>query len=866
MPRKRARETRKQRAARLSATVPTECGEIDSVIALWIGEQFRFLVIAGFVAIAVCTILIYGQTVSVPALEYEDSFYLVHSPYIQMNNPWDRLPAIWTEPYFANFHPVTTTSWLLDRALANKDKAFDAIPFRLANLGYAVMGAALLLLLYRRLGIPKILAVLGALIWAAHPVHTEVIAWLSARKDLISLLFIVLSLLSWIWARTASTPNQWRVRHATTILLVLLAVLSKPIAVILPALFIAYEFCSAPHPGVGSWRWAESHNLPPLTRALALTGILITLGGGSAVVFKHLLTMDQMHGGWLIVLVIIVSAVLLMAAPSELELATFCQGRSIGTRVLAPAFLGTCIVFGAGCAWTFWAQNQVGAIKGGLPVLSTLNLTFDAMLSYLGKTLVPIRMSVSYNWSEYPYFSLRGAIGAVLILGAAWLAMGLGGAKDRRYRLAAFGIFWYLIALIPVSNLVPTSTKMADRYLFVPTAGAILALLALASIYASSRTKQAVVLSALLVVVCVYAFWAQSHTTIWCGATTSWNGSPQPDLSLWSAAVETNPGDTHALTSRALAYLHLIPPQADKALLDLNRALQLSEATQHKIAGDRQLILSPLYEALGDAYFTKAAQLSAAAPDADAWQDKKEAYHASLRYFELAANHPSGFASADARVLNRLAEGSAGLAVMDAQEYHSASLKQARLLDERDDLRNKSEEYLRLARQKLVAGNVSPADSNYRMVILDEGNLIFNREMGTLSDQEKASYYNQALTHYQEAASLFPDDPRPWLYEGLCHERLTAIASSAVDKQLHFEHGQTALRTALTLHSAPADYSPALAYQAMASLYAHVNDFRSALDSLQKAWQADPANPDAPHLQAEIQSIEQYLTQQRRTP
>ena len=415
MHQKRAHETRKQRAGRLASVVSDGRHQIDSPTTPWIGEQSRLLAVAGFVAITVCTLFIYHQTLTVPALDYEDSFYLVHSPYTDVRNPWNRLPAVWTEPYFANFHPVTTTTWLLDRALADKDKAFDAVPFRMAQLVYATVGAALLLLLYWRLGIPKVLAVLGALMWAAHPVHTEVVAWLSARKDLISFLFIVLSLLAWIWARNSPTTKRWRVRNATTILLTLLAVLSKPIAVILPPLFIAYEFCSAPHPGIGSWRWRERNSTPSLTRSFAFVGIFVAVGGLSAVFFRQLLMLDHMRGGWLIVVAIAISALLLVVAPSEQQMAAFREGRSIGMRVLAPAFAASSVVFGAGCAWTFWAQNQVGAIKGALPLLSTFNLTFDAMLSYLEKALVPLRMSISYNWSEYPYLSVRGVIGAGLI-------------------------------------------------------------------------------------------------------------------------------------------------------------------------------------------------------------------------------------------------------------------------------------------------------------------------------------------------------------------------------------------------------------------------------------------------------------------
>jgi hypothetical protein len=46
--------------------------------------------------------------------------------------------------------------------------------------------------------------------------------------------------------------------------------------------------------------------------------------------------------------------------------------------------------------------------------------------------------------------------------------MRLAGSPDRNRRLIAFGVFWYLIAFIPVSNLVPTSTKMADRCILTP--------------------------------------------------------------------------------------------------------------------------------------------------------------------------------------------------------------------------------------------------------------------------------------------------------------------------------------------------------------------------------------------------------------
>src|SRR5215471_20086267 len=253
MTRKRPR-ARKEQASRVAK--PEVAGK-NNGNTTWSSPREASVMIAAAALVVLSIAGIYWQTVQVPTIGYEDPFYLVNSSYVRSAAPLSRLSAVWNEPYFANFHPVTTTTWLLDRVLADKSKPFDALPFRLTHLAYAAIGAVLMIPLYRRLGIPAILAGAGAMLYAIHPVHTEVVAWLSARKDLTSLIFIVLAFLAWLWAAASATSNQWRIRYSLTILLVLLAVLSKPVAVILPALFIAYEFCSQPHGGLTRWGWSS---------------------------------------------------------------------------------------------------------------------------------------------------------------------------------------------------------------------------------------------------------------------------------------------------------------------------------------------------------------------------------------------------------------------------------------------------------------------------------------------------------------------------------------------------------------------------------------------------------------------------------
>ena len=48
--------------------------------------------------------------------------------------------------------------------------------------------------------------------------------------------------------------------------------------------------------------------------------------------------------------------------------------------------------------------------------------------------------------------------------------------------------------------------------------------------------------------------------------------------------------------------------------------------------------------------------------------------------------------------------------------------------------------------------------------------------------------------------------------------------------------------------------------------HAHVNDFRSVLDSLKNARQADPISAGSTHLDREIQNVEEFLAKEEKNP
>ncbi len=96
--------------------------------------------------------------------------------------------------------------------------------------------------------------------------------------------------------------------------------------------------------------------------------------------------------------------------------------------------------------------------------------------------------------AEYgpPAVAISATVGPRHALGVALLAAGLGlaWAARRRQPVLAFGLTWAALALLPVSNLLtPTGVVLAERTLFLPSAGAMLALAAAAAALAPERPR-----------------------------------------------------------------------------------------------------------------------------------------------------------------------------------------------------------------------------------------------------------------------------------------------------------------------------------------------------------------------------------------
>jgi len=150
-----------------------------------------------------------------------------------------------TEP--ADYWPVTLTAFWVQWRLWG----LDALGYHAVNLALHIAEALLIWAILRRLLIPG--AWLAAVIYAVHPVNVETVAWISELKNLMAMLFFLLS----IWFFLRSLSGNGRRDYAASLLAFLLAMLSKGSVAILPLILV----------GIIGWRrpihWRDLARLAP---------------------------------------------------------------------------------------------------------------------------------------------------------------------------------------------------------------------------------------------------------------------------------------------------------------------------------------------------------------------------------------------------------------------------------------------------------------------------------------------------------------------------------------------------------------------------------------------------------------------------
>ena len=184
-----------------------------------------------------------------------DDWILVTEPLVRR---LDGVASIWLAPseirHEGHYWPVVYTSFWLEHKLWG----LHPTGYHAVNVALHALNSVLLWRLLVRLSVPG--AWLAAAVFAVHPVHVDSVAWIIERKDLLSALFYLGAVHVWLRFKEQSSPGRWLL----CLLLLLGALLSKSIAVTLPAALLLLQWWRE-----GRVTWRDAGCILPLALAAA---------------------------------------------------------------------------------------------------------------------------------------------------------------------------------------------------------------------------------------------------------------------------------------------------------------------------------------------------------------------------------------------------------------------------------------------------------------------------------------------------------------------------------------------------------------------------------------------------------------------
>jgi protein O-mannosyl-transferase len=186
----------------------------------------------------IATVALYAPVRNHDFVAYDDPEYVTANPLVQSGLSWSSIRAAFTTAQASNWHPITWISHQLDRELFGPGPRG---PHLLNALLHAANAALLFILLHRITG-TRWRSLLAAAAFACHPLHVESVAWISERKDVLSGVFFLLTLLAYAHYVRAPGRTLRRTWYAAALLLFAAGLMSKPMLVTLPCLLLLLDF------------------------------------------------------------------------------------------------------------------------------------------------------------------------------------------------------------------------------------------------------------------------------------------------------------------------------------------------------------------------------------------------------------------------------------------------------------------------------------------------------------------------------------------------------------------------------------------------------------------------------------------------
>ena len=431
-------------------------------------------------------------------VDWDDYAYVIDNELVTN----EKLPnsQLWKRPISLNYHPLTiqTMKWNNNKC-AQCSEGIAAKPFIQWNVFIHCANVALVFLLIYALSGTWWIAAFTSLWFGIHPLHVESVAWVSERKDVLYVFFSLLSLLSFIqFYKQKENSFIW---YFLILITLLLACLSKAMAVVLPVLLLLILYWKQPI----EQSFLSSNGIFKIKRILY---------------FLPLFAISLFFG--------------LMAMKIQ-------SGQNFMNLLIVPTN-------------TAVALNDFNTFN----ILERLHFAAYGYVSYLVDFFIPNELSTFYPYPsriEYNNNLITNYLNLFFMLATLGMVIyGLIAKNNRLLKIAAFGFGFYFLAVALVLQFLSVGVVIkADRYSYFPHIGFIFMLLNFwAFLTEKSPIFKSIGLILALAATGFFAYKTHKQIAIWQNSET-----------LWTQVINTQQGKNleQPFSIRGHAY----GKQADKA-------------------------------------------------------------------------------------------------------------------------------------------------------------------------------------------------------------------------------------------------------------------------------------------------------------
>jgi len=451
-------------------------------------------------AAAIAILVVVGALVYFNSLSngfvFDDFAVIVENK--SLNRPGFDFGSFFNRSYFkiaageASYRPMATLSYYI----IHKAAGLNPFYYHLASVVLHILNT--LLVYWTALLILKnpSAALIAGLLFACHPAQTEAVDCIAYNEDLLTCLFFLPAFIFYLKATPEDSAKTAFMFYAGSLVFFLLGLLSKEMAITLPAVLLLYDL---------TLRDRDRNSLSP------------------AVILKTVKNRIGLYAGYAAVgmFYLMLRFVLLTGPAKE-------------------------------------AKPYYGSLVERILYLP------DHIFSFIKLAVFPLGLNAGYVFS-YPsgFFSISNLVGFIAVVGLAAASIYI----HKLSRQSFFCLWWFLITLFPVYNIIQIFNPFAERYLYIPLIGFCMLAAHIFDGQLLHRLSETGLARGLLLIVLIA--WVGLYGALAAARNRDWKDS----YTLWSKTVNQSPGSSVAHGSLGRAYQDR--GQLVEAAREYEKALQI---------------------------------------------------------------------------------------------------------------------------------------------------------------------------------------------------------------------------------------------------------------------------------------------------